>query len=217
MKTLTTRAVLLFAAAIATAPLLGTAAHAQNTIVSNISESVSTFTTFTDTTFLAQQFTTGATTLSLSSATLQLGNGKSATPTAQVSLYTSTAGSPGTAITVIGTPVAVTSSSNYTFTAGSPIALAANTAYWLVLRSSTPSSDGVWTGTANASSSDFGAMFGANARSVNTGGSYTPGVLLAGQNFSTNLQNAVAVPEAGAGYLAAFALPALAFVVRRRK
>lgn len=193
------------------------AAQAQN-ILSNYGNTVLTTTTsFSNTRLLAQQFTTGGTAVTLSSATLRLValSGKSETATPEVSLYSDAAGTPGSSQGVLGsqliTPV---SPPDVTFTPAFGFALNANTSYWIVVRDAVPTTNGYWTRVEDPGTSDYSVVFGIDTVSNNSGATWD--TFEPTGSYQMSLVT-TAVPEANTF---ALALPALALIgavlVRRR-
>lgn len=170
---------------------------------------------FSDTSWVAQEFATTATAFTVNSITVPLSKAVGATGTAQLSIFSSVGGLPGSSLglfasTDIATQV-TTASTNYTFS-GSTVTLAPSTSYYLVLNALPGISGAVrWGGTFDTTGIGFPSAYSQNNFSGSSG-------LWTGRALTQpNRMRIEAVPEPGLIPLAACGVAGLLLVARRRR
>ncbi len=160
-------------------------------------------------------FTMGSTSFELASVDLGLDLDLGGTPELQIRNTDSGDGSPGSTILAsFNSPTPLTGAKFYTFTPRSPLALAANTDYWLYLLESGEDGRFWWyRNNPNITANGPFATFVSHSSSTNAGGTWT-GMQSERVNFEINGQ--VAVPEPAA--YASFCLVAVGlFWIARKK
>lgn len=134
------------------------------TLSDNLSSTVAGTEPVSGNTWVAAEFSTDASTYTLSSATLMLQN---FTPgTATLYLYRDAAGQPGTTEGNLSSPGTYSTTISATTFAGNNLLLLPNSNYWLVLTANTGDFEWAWT----ESSSGSGAGFEANWSASNDAG-----------------------------------------------
>jgi hypothetical protein len=162
------------------------------TPVSNLNQTTGEYTGVWNAQSLAVSFTTGSAATSLFGVSVSMSAGGDAGHF-NLSIYSDAGGSPGSSLTILSGNGFPASAGIYTYTNASPLALSANTTYWIV--ASSPDSTGgdayEWNLTFN-SALDSGSFWTLGVSKYNDGGGWNSSGTGVYQQFSVIVTNPIA-------------------------